>query len=163
MLNVSKLYQGQLHLNKTRFTVSKLIDDCCLHIRALGAYSIIKSGDMELQIIADSERVDQVIINMVNNAIKYAPDSKEIIIHIEKADDMARVSITDQGPGISSQKIPHLFDRYFRVDSSGSQYSGLGLGLYISSEIIKKHGGDIGVNSETGKGSTFWFTLPADD
>jgi signal transduction histidine kinase len=73
---------------------------------------------------------------------------------------MAKISVSDKGPGIPSEKIPHLFDRYYRVDSGGFQFSGLGLGLYISSEIIKKHGGVIGVDSVVGQGSTFWFTLP---
>jgi len=73
---------------------------------------------------------------------------------------MARVSVTDKGPGIPPDKVPHLFERYYRVDSVGMQFSGLGLGLYISSEIIKRHGGHIGVESEPGKGSTFWFTVP---
>ncbi|HEY4195001.1 MAG TPA: HAMP domain-containing sensor histidine kinase, partial [Mucilaginibacter sp.] len=66
----------------------------------------------------------------------------------------------DRGPGIAEDKLPHLFDRYYRADSEGAQYSGLGLGLYISAEIIRRHGGDIGVDSEPGNGSTFWFTLP---
>jgi two-component system CheB/CheR fusion protein len=100
------------------------------------------------------------VVNFVNNAVKYAPQSKEILIKIEKVNDMAKVSVIDRGPGISPEKIPHLFDRYYRVDSNGSQYSGLGLGLYISAEIIKKHSGVIGVDSELGKGSTFWFTFP---
>ena len=115
---------------------------------------------MELQVYADAERVNQVVINFVNNAIKYAPESKEIKINIEKVTDMAKVSVSDKGPGISADKLTHLFDRYYRVDTSGVQYSGLGLGLYISAEIIKKHNGQIGVDSELGKGSTFWFTLP---
>jgi signal transduction histidine kinase len=100
------------------------------------------------------------MVNLLNNAMKYAPQSKEIIIHIEKADEMARISVSDRGPGIEPVKVPHLFDRYFRVDSEGMQFSGLGLGLYISSEIIKRHDGQIGVDTEIGKGSTFWFTVP---
>ena len=115
---------------------------------------------MDLQVCADAERIGQVLVNFVNNAIKYAPDSKEVQINIVKIDNMAKVSVIDKGLGISPDKIPHLFDRYFRVDNSGSQYSGLGLGLYIIAEIIKKHGGQIGADSEMGKGSTFWFTLP---
>jgi signal transduction histidine kinase len=96
----------------------------------------------------------------VNNAIKYAPGTKEIYANIEKINNMAKVSVSDNGPGIATEKLPYLFDRYYRVDSSGMQYSGLGLGLYISAEIIKGHNGQIGVDSELGKGSTFWFTLP---
>jgi signal transduction histidine kinase len=73
---------------------------------------------------------------------------------------MVKVSVKDTGPGILADKIQHLFDRYYRADYSGGKYSGMGLGLYISSEIIKRHGGKIGVGSEIGKGSTLWLTLP---
>jgi len=121
---------------------------------------VIISGDEDLEVFADSHRIEQVMVNLLNNAIKYAPKSKEIVIHIEKADEMARISVSDKGPGIEPAKVPHLFDRYFRVDSNGMQFSGLGLGLYISSEIIKRHEGQIGVDTGVGKGSTFWFTVP---
>ncbi|MDB5019579.1 MAG: hypothetical protein JWQ28_706 [Pedobacter sp.] len=160
LLNVTQLNNGQLHLNKSQVILSELIAECCSNIRAEGIYTIRTDGDMGLSVYADALRIDQVIVNFVNNAIKYAPTSKEILITIEKITDWAKVSVTDKGPGIPSHQIPHLFERYFRVDSSGSQYSGLGLGLYISGEIIRKHQGEIGADSEIGKGSTFWFTLP---
>lgn len=160
LLNVSKLNQGQLHLNKTRFNISEMVNECCQYIRIESEYSIITEGDPKLEAVADAERIEQVVINFVNNAIKYAPLSKEIKIRIEKAGEMARISVTDKGPGIQPEKIPHLFERYYRVDSQGVQFSGLGLGLYISSEIVKRHGGQIGVDTEVGEGSTFWFAIP---
>jgi signal transduction histidine kinase len=92
--------------------------------------------------------------------VKYAPNSKEIIFNIERVGNSARISVTDTGPGIPAEKLAHLFERYYRTDAAGYQNSGLGLGLFISAEIIRKHGGEIGVESEVGKGSTFWFTLP---
>lgn len=160
LLDASKVNGGQLHLNKSTFILSKIIEDCCHHVRSEGVYSIITRGDVEVEIYADAEKIDQVVVNFVNNAIKYAPSSKEIVVLIERMNTMVKVSVTDKGPGILPEKIRHLFDRYYRVDTSGIQYSGLGLGLYISSEIIKKHNGEIGVDSQLGKGSTFWFTLP---
>jgi len=160
ILNASKVNEGQLHLNQKLFVMSDLVDDCCNYLRIEDKYTILIEGDMELQVYADADRLSQIVINFVNNAIKYAPDSKEIRIKIEKVLDMAKVSVSDEGQGISNDKLCHLFDRYYRVDESGAQYSGLGLGLYISSEIIKKHKGQIGVESELGKGSTFWVTLP---
>jgi PAS domain S-box-containing protein len=163
LLNVSKLNQGQLHLNKTQFNINQVINDCCQHVRLDGVFSIVTDGDLKLEAYADAERVEQVVVNFVNNSIKYAPDSKEIHVHIEKKNGMAKVSVSDKGPGISAEKVPHLFERYYRVDSHGMQFSGLGLGLYISSEIIKKHGGQIGVDTEEGKGSAFWFTIPLKD
>lgn len=160
LLNVSKLNQGQLHLSKSYFTVNDVVNDCCQHVRLEGIYSIVTDGDLKLKAYGDPERIEQVVVNFVNNAIKYAPESKEIKVNISKEDRMAKVSVSDKGPGIPSEKVPHLFERYYRVDGHGAQFSGLGLGLYISSEIIKRHGGQIGVDTQLGKGSTFWFTIP---
>jgi two-component system CheB/CheR fusion protein len=160
LLNASRFNHGHLHLNRTKFVLAEIIDDCCHHVRMGGIYNIITTGDLLLEVFADGGRIDQVMINFVNNAIKYAPDIKDIHVRIEKAGNMAKVSVTDGGPGIAAEKLPHLFDRYYRVDTSGLQYSGLGLGLYICAEIIKKNDGEIGVDSTEGKGSTFWFTLP---
>ncbi|CAM3921047.1 two-component system, chemotaxis family, CheB/CheR fusion protein [Pedobacter westerhofensis] len=160
LLNASRFNQGHLHLNKTNFVLYKVIEDCCQHVRMGGIYNIITTGELELVVFADAERIDQVMINFVNNAIKYAPEVKDIQVTIEKVGNMAKVSVTDGGPGIGEDKLPHLFDRYYRVDTTGLQYSGLGLGLYICAEIVKKNEGEIGVNSVVGEGSTFWFTLP---
>ena len=160
LLNLSRMNEGQLKLDKSTFTIADMLNQCCSHIRAAGKHELVLQGDDQLQITADEHRVDQVVVNMVNNAVKYAPNSKQIFFKVEKGGDMARISVRDTGPGIAPDKLEHLFERYYRTDASGYQNSGLGLGLYISAEIIRKHGGDIGVDSEPGKGSTFWFTLP---
>ncbi|MBU2045297.1 MAG: PAS domain S-box protein, partial [Bacteroidetes bacterium] len=159
LLDTSNVNEGQLLLDQKLFTLAHAIEECSHSISIEGIHTILTEGDMDLQVYADAERINQVIINFITNAVKYAPDSKEINIKIEKVDDMAKVSVIDKGPGISPEKITYLFDRYYQADNSGSKYSGLGLGLYISAEIIKKHNGQIGVDSELGKGSTFWFTL----
>lgn len=107
LLNASKINEGQLHLNKTYFYLSKLIGDSCYHIRATDDYKLKTEGDMTLKVYADADRIDQVIINFVNNAIKYAQESFEIVIRIEKLDNMAKVTVIDNGQGISSEKTPH--------------------------------------------------------
>lgn len=160
LMNVTKIQQGQLHLNKTFFNPAELIKDCCEHISIGNSHQIIITGDMKLKVYADSRQIEQVITNFVNNAVKYAPQSKRIEVHISKVQNNLKVSVRDFGIGIDPEKIPHLFDRYYRVDSSGIQFSGLGLGLYICAEIINRHGGKIGVDSILNKGSTFWFTIP---
>ena len=101
-----------------------------------------------------------MVVNFVNNAIKYAPQSKDIFLCAERVNSDAKISVKDNGPGVAPEKLPYIFDRYYRAEINSFNNSGLGLGLYISSEIIKKHGGQIGVDSKPGDGSTFWFTLP---
>ncbi len=163
LLNATRMKEGQLSLSRTRFKLATVAEECCQHIRTTGNFEIIVTGDRELEVYADKHRLDQVIVNFVNNAVKYAPASKTIDIRIEQADHHAKVSVTDRGPGIPKDKLAHLFDRFFRVDEHGKTYSGLGLGLYIAAEIIHRHNGKIGVESELGQGSTFWFTLPLDN
>jgi signal transduction histidine kinase len=109
---------------------------------------------------ADEHRIEQVLVNFVNNAVKYAPDSRQIDLTVSKVENNVKVSVKDYGPGIPEENIPHLFDRYWRASHSGKKYTGLGLGLYICAEIIARHDGKIGVESTIGQGSTFWFTLP---
>jgi len=161
LLNTTRTNEGQLHLNYTEFTISEMLDQCCHHLRVGGKHELVIQGDRSLKMWADEIRIDQVVVNLVNNAVKYAPDALTIYLIVEDLGEFIKVSVKDNGPGISSDKVEHIFDRYYRVDYSGAQYSGLGLGLYISAEIIKKHRGKIGVDTEVGKGSTFWFTVPS--
>jgi len=163
LLNVSRMNEGQIQLNRTTFTVADMLNDCCSHIRAEGKFDLIFEGDKSLKVFADEHRTDQVVVNFVSNAVKYAPESKEIYLGVERVGNMARIAVRDKGPGIDQAKIPHLFSRYYRAENAGSQISGLGLGLYICADIISRHGGEIGVESELGGGSTFWFTLPLGD
>jgi two-component system sensor histidine kinase VicK len=160
LLNVGQLTAGQLRLHKEHFNLHELIDNCCQYVRTEHVFEIIINGDPELRVYADSGRIEQVLVNYINNAVKYAPHSGHLTISFVKHDEEIKVSVSDKGPGIPQEKIPYLFDRFFRVDTGGSQYAGLGLGLYICAEIVKKHGGRVGVDSELGKGSTFWLTLP---
>jgi len=160
LMNVSKIDHGKLPLKKTWFNLYNLVDDCCDHVKGNDNYEVMIQGDETIKVYADAQRIDQVIVNFVNNAVKYAPNSRNINIKVERDGKNVRVSVQDFGIGIPPEKVPHLFERYYRVDQSGIQFSGLGLGLYISGEIIERHNGKIGVESIVGSGSTFWFTLP---
>lgn len=160
LLDSNRISQGKLELRKTRFNLENLLNSCCEHTRNEGKQEVILEGEFDIDIIADAQQIEQVVVHLLNNAEKYAPQSKEVHIIVEKLGEELKVSIKDAGPGITHDQLEHLFERYYRVDYSGYQFSGLGLGLYICSEIIKKHGGNIGVNSEVGVGSEFWFTLP---
>ena len=160
LLNGTKVNEGQLQLHKEVFAIRTLIDDCCPHIRAEGIYHLVSTGEDQLEVEADAQKIDQVLVNLVNNAVKYGGASTTINIHTEKVKGFAKISVADKGPGIPTDQLPHIFERYYRGKGASRQSSGLGLGLYICAEIVKKHDGQIGVDSTIGKGSTFWFTLP---
>jgi PAS domain S-box-containing protein len=160
LLASTKIEQGHLKLVKTRFKFAELLDKCCTHIRLAGNYHILNRIDENLEVFADENKIDQVLVNLVNNAVKYAPDSKEIIFEMEHLPGFIKISVTDRGKGIPKEKLSHLFDQYYQVNNNDNHNSGMGLGLYISLAIIKRHNGEMGVKSEIDKGSTFWFTLP---
>jgi PAS domain S-box-containing protein len=162
LLSSTKIDQGHLALDKTSFVLAELVEDCCSHIRLEGKYHIDYRGDPEFTLFADRHKLDQVLVNLVNNAVKYAAGSFEIRIDAWHRDGITKVSVSDFGQGIAPENLIHLFDRYFRLSNDNNKTSGLGLGLYISAEIIRLHGGEMGVESELGKGTTFWFTIPDD-
>ena len=108
---------------------------------------------------ADREKIASVISNILNNAVKYSPADSNVKITCIKKDGYARIDIHDEGHGIQKADQERLFDRYYRVKSN-RHIAGFGIGLYLSAEIVQQHEGTIGVNSEPGKGSTFYFTLP---
>jgi len=110
--------------------------------------------------LGDEIRIEQVLINYLTNAIKYAPNTDRIIVHTEKNDHQVKVSVTDFGIGIPEHKQKNIFGKFYRVEESSVRFQGLGIGLYICSEIIKQHNGTVGIQSELGQGSTFYFTLP---
>ncbi|MNR33358.1 Sensor protein SrrB [compost metagenome] len=110
------------------------------------------------------EKIGNVISNLIGNAAKYSKKDSFIAIKCERVDAEIIVSVEDEGIGIKENNIPKLFDRFFRVDSAVTKtISGFGVGLYICAEIIKRHEGKIWVESKFGKGSTFYFSLPAEE
>jgi PAS domain S-box-containing protein len=159
LLNASRLNQGPLLLTKSTFSLLGLLMESCDQISSANDYNFIIEGD-DVIITADEFQIDQVIVNLVNNAVKYASNSLDIYIKVKKQENEVTVSVTDTGMGIPPEQIPRLFNRYFRGHEESYQYSGIGLGLFISAEIVKHHGGRMGVESKLGEGSTFWFTLP---
>ena len=100
-----------------------------------GTHTLVVKGDPTLNVFADENRIEQIIINFISNAVKFSPRSSEIQLWVEKIDSKVKFSVADQGIGIEEDKLPRLFNRFYRAEVSG-QYSGMGLGLYISSEII---------------------------
>jgi two-component system CheB/CheR fusion protein len=115
----------------------------------------------EINVNADREKVSQVISNFISNAIKYSPKGSTVTLRTEVTDNHVLVSVTDMGIGIKPKDQAKIFQRFYRVDDDDMKHvSGFGIGLYLSSEIIQRHRGKIGVKSGEGSGSTFYFTLP---
>jgi signal transduction histidine kinase len=110
---------------------------------------------------ADREKIEQVLINILSNAIKYNRKQGEIIIEANKNNEEIKVDVRDEGIGIPDEDLENIFLRFFRVSGEANSFSGSGVGLYISSEIIKGHKGKIWAESKLGEGSVFHFTLPA--
>ncbi|WP_428330901.1 CheR family methyltransferase [Mucilaginibacter sp.] len=161
LLDVTKIQSGKLTLKKSRFKVGELLIECCDELESTSIkHQLIIEGETELEIYADRNRLEQVMINLISNAIKYSPDGEKVIVKIDKIENAVKVSVTDFGIGIPKDKLPLLFDRFYRVEENSQRYAGLGLGLFISAEIVKQHHGIIRIDSEEGVGSTFWFTIP---
>lgn len=162
LLDVSKIQAGQLAFNFSEFDLGSLIKETCDELQLINEGFLFKFTDQLLRasIVADRERLKQVLVNLLSNAIKYSPGSKSATVSLEQSADSVKVEITDNGIGIDPDVAPHVFDRFFRAHKISSSFSGLGLGLYISKEIIARHLGEIGVRSLPNAGSTFWFTLP---
>lgn len=114
-----------------------------------------------VSIEADKDRLGQVIENLISNAVKFSPQGGKITVSLEQADEKVKVSVADAGMGIAKKDLPHIFERFYRVDNTSTRgIEGPGLGLAIAKYIIESHGGKIEVESKVGKGSTFSFTLP---
>ncbi len=162
LLDVSKIQAGKLAFNFSDFSFDQLLKE---GIRAVQQTNqthqvICDSRPLNIVIHADQHRLEQVIVNLLSNAIKYSPNSDKVIVHAIKEEETILVSVKDFGMGIPFSEQDKLFSRFFRVSGIDPNIQGLGMGLYISDEIIKGHKGKIWVESELGKGSVFYFRIP---
>ncbi len=161
LLDVTRIQAGKMVFTFTNFNINEVIEESADGLQgSLGKHSITMQLEDGLMVYADKNRIEQVVSNFLSNALKYSPHSNEIIIKTERNENVLRVSVRDFGIGIPKDKTEYIFDRFFRVEESSHLFSGLGLGLYISAEIIERHKGKIGVNSEENKGAEFWFEIP---
>lgn len=162
LLDVTKIQSGRMVLQDSIFLMDDLVSEIVEEQQMSSTTHIITLHKENVGYIrGDRDRIGQVLSNLINNAVKYSPNGKEVEVRLEMRNDFAKVSIKDNGFGIPQNKIHQVFDQYFRV---GSEYekgiNGLGLGLFICAQIINKSNGQIYVNSELHKGSTFCFELP---
>lgn len=161
-LNVSRLEAGKIHLEKLPFRLEQLMRDIVDEVMmTTQSHDIVLLPFPPLMVNADSDKIGQVINNFLSNAVKYSPLHSRIEVTACLAGNMVQVSVKDQGMGISPEDTDKLFDRFYRVENRHAQnISGFGIGLYLCAEIVHRHDGHIWVNSETGKGSAFYFSIP---
>lgn len=161
-LNISRLESGKIYIDKQRFDMQDLVKEVEDEMIAMmSSHHVIFAPVLTTYVNADRDKIGQVIINFIDNAVKYSPKGSIINVACLSVEGKALVSVQDEGVGIEQVDIDKLFNRYYRVKGNHTKsISGFGIGLYLCYEIIQRHSGHIGVDSEIGKGSTFWFTLP---
>jgi PAS domain S-box-containing protein len=163
LLDISLLDTGKLKLNRSRFDFDEFVLSAVENMRLINpGYRLIVEGRTGKKIFADKDRLEQVVINLVSNAIKYSPNAKKVLIKLDNDAANVYMHVKDYGIGIAKADKAKIFERFYRVDRPLPETtSGFGLGLYIATEILKKQKGRLWVNSSLGKGSTFSFSLPA--
>jgi two-component system CheB/CheR fusion protein len=161
-LNVSSFEAGKIYLNEQTFDMNVLLNEIVDESRLITAtHNFIVMPCAAISVKADRDKIGQVINNFLSNSVKYSPKSKNIELSCKEINGNVQVSVKDEGMGIKAEDQEKLFDRYYRIENLNTQaISGFGLGLYLSAEIINRHNGKIWVESEMGKGSTFYFSLP---
>jgi PAS domain S-box-containing protein len=161
LLDVSKINAGKMVYNYEEFDFNDALRESVDSIQqTFPDHQIIIEQSESVNYKGDRLRLEQVMNNLLNNAVKYSPEANKVIIKSEIQQNNLVISVQDFGIGIAPENLAHLFDRYYRVDNTAMRFQGLGLGLFISSEIIKRHNGSFWIESEPGKGSTFYFLLP---
>jgi two-component system sensor histidine kinase VicK len=161
-LNISRLESGKLSISKQNFNLDELLQDEIDELElASESHKFVFNACTPQNIFADKDKIGSVITNLLSNAVKYSPKGTVITVDCNIAEADIQVSIKDEGMGIQPRDMPNLFSRYYRVESKNTMHiSGFGIGLYLSSEIIKQHGGNIWAESWPNTGSTFFFRIP---
>jgi PAS domain S-box-containing protein len=165
LLDVTKMNSGRLQFNPTEFDFNEMVEEVIEDVQRTSFNHAIRADlGFRRNIIGDRDRICQVVTNLLTNAIKYSPGASEVVIYTHDLEDCVQVSVRDYGIGISPELKDHVFEQFYRVSGEKQHtFPGLGLGLYISSEIIKRLGGKIWVDSIEGKGSVFSFSIPLSD
>lgn len=163
ILDLSKLESGTVEINRSTFSITKKIYEIMGRYTLLSeqqGYKFFVSANADFEVEADIIKIEQVLYNLINNAVNYTGENKTVYItQIIVDDETARIDITDTGKGIEPELMPLIFDRYYRAEKNKREVIGTGLGLSIVKQILKQHNFKFGVRSELGIGSTFWFEV----
>jgi signal transduction histidine kinase len=162
LLDMASIEAGQLAISKLDLAFNALVEEAIESSRSEASRKSLRLEvqlpSQEILLSCDRGRILQVLSNLIDNAFKFTPKGGSLLLSAERHETEIRVAVSDTGTGIAQEALPHVFDRYWRAKETASR--GSGLGLYISKGIIESHGGALWVESELGKGSTFFFTLP---
>jgi signal transduction histidine kinase len=167
LLLVSRIQRGILRLERHPFLPAlamRNVQDMVSPLASARSISLHVQDEWESEerFIADQDRLEQVMTNLISNAIKFTPDGGQVWVYSQKQDSDWRFEVQDQGIGIPAEDLPHLFRRFYRASNAVSaQIQGTGLGLYVCKAIIDEHGGQIGIESEVGVGTTAYFVVPS--
>jgi PAS domain S-box-containing protein len=165
LVDISRIQADKLELRLETIDLATIIREIVEDQRFAAPERLIIFGTsvLTVSVRVDAERIGQVVNNYLSNALKYSPADRPVTVRLDVQGELARVAVRDEGPGLSTEQQARIWERFYRVPEiqvqSGSGV-GLGLGLHISRAIIEQHGGQVGVQSTPGQGSTFWFTLP---
>ncbi len=162
LLDLSKMQTGKLAYREERFALHSLLQEIMENVQeTTQTHRLQLEGEAQVEVFGDCDRIGQVLINLFNNAIKYSPHADTVLVHVAKDEKHVHISVQDFGIGIAQEHQNKIFERFYQVtDPEEKTYPGLGIGLYISHEIVKRHNGQMWVESEKGKGTTFHVTLP---
>lgn len=163
LLDVTRINAGKMEYNMEPFGFKEMLTDSIESVQhTTTTHSIIIENVEDVQYTGDRFRLEQVVNNLLTNAIKYSPGGNKVIVNCIRHEDSIVVSVQDFGIGIEEKNLMRLFERYYRVDNTAMRFEGLGLGLFISAEILKRHKGSFWIESIPGEGSTFFFRLLLD-
>jgi signal transduction histidine kinase len=163
LLDISRIESGQLSIERRPIDLAVLVRRVVEEAQALDdQYPLhLSCPSSPLMIMGDELRLEQVLQNLLNNAVKYSLSGGAVCVRVEQQPDMARIVVADQGMGIPAADLPHLIERFYRAGNADEHHiSGMGIGLYIVKEIVTLHGGTMTVESTEGKGSTFIVCVP---
>lgn len=160
LVDSARIEGGKLVLHQEAVDLPELIVDLLERFE-----HVLPADRLEMQfrpdlppVLADSERLQRIILNLLTNALKYSPPEERVVVRLQRKGGNVTVSVIDLGPGIAEEDIPHIFERYYQT--RGTRLGGMGLGLYITKMLVEAHGGTIRVESKVGKGCRFYFSLP---
>jgi len=162
LLDLSRIDSGKLELKMQNFDVNDLVRETVDDLQQTTRHEIRIKNNVDCKLFGDKDRIGQVLLNLLTNAIKYSPKTNSIEVDVYRpSQNIISISVRDHGIGIDKKDHEKIFERFYRVEGKTEQtYPGFGIGLFIASEIVSRHNGTIYVESEKSKGSTFTFTLP---